>query len=134
MLRAESQHLDATLHALVERLSSVPGVRLSVSGLRLDDQERPGLIRRLLGDLPYVNDLYRGDDPVREIVVSLGGQTYWLHSNGGSLECGRGAAPAEAMPFAQWAAELFDEIDRENLTNHDSMVALRRLVEDDRLS
>ena len=55
MVRAESDQLDATLHALVRRLSSVPGLMMTVS-------HRHGRLRRLIGDLPYINDLNRWSD------------------------------------------------------------------------
>lgn len=132
MVRAESDHLDATLSALVTRLSSVPGLQLAVS-------RRQGRLRRLIGDLPYVNDLHRSTDPVREVVVVVGPCSYWLHSEHGAIRCGtevtsleRGLVKEE-LPFSAWATALFDEIARQNLVNHDSLVALRHLVEQDRV-
>ncbi len=132
MVRAESDHLEATLRALVTRLSSVPGLNLTVS-------YKHGRLRRLLGDLPYINDLNRRTGPIRKIVVDVGAHSFWLQSEGGSLRCGRepGSAGAgqmnEELPFTIWAKALFDDIARQNLVNHDSMVALRRLVEHDLL-
>ena len=82
LVRSESDHLDATLHALVGRLSSVPGLRLNVT-------YRHGRLRRLIGDLPYINDLHRSSDPVQDIVVELGPDSYWLHSERASIRCGR---------------------------------------------
>lgn len=132
MVRAESDHLDATLNALVTRLASVPGLALTVS-------HRQGRLRRLIGDLPYINDLHRSGDPVREVVVAVGPCSYWLHSDHGAIRCGtevtsleRGQVKEE-LAFSAWATALFDEIARQNLVNHDSLVALRRLVEQDRV-
>jgi hypothetical protein len=133
MVRAEADHLDATLGALVQRLSAVPGLELSVS-------PRPGILRKLIGDLPYLNERRRRKTPVQRLVVTLGTSSYWLHANHGSIRCGRerrsaetGQIASDELPFRDWATALFDEIAQRNLVNHDSMVALRRLVEQDRV-
>ncbi len=137
MVRAESDLLDATLHALIRRLSSVPGLEMVVS-------YRHGRIRRLIGDLPYVNDLHRRTDPIDELlpidelVVTVDTCSYWLHSKHGSIRCGRQAAATEGgqgkeeLSFLDWASTLFDAIAQQNFGNHESMVALRNLVEQDR--
>jgi len=133
MVRAECGHLDATLRALVKRLCAVPGLEVAVS-------HRRRRLRRLIGDLPYVNELHRSTDPVREIVVAVGRCSYWIHSDMCSITCGREVTSAararlnEELPFSVWAATLFDEIAQQNLVNHDSMVALRCLVEQDRVN
>ena len=138
MVRAESEYLDATLHALVARLSSVPGLKIAVSpGLKTAVSRRHGRLRRLIGDLPYINDLHRRTDPVHKIVVEVGPCTHWLHSDYGSIKCGRELTSIERgqvkeeLSFTVWATELFDEIARQNLVNHESIVALRHLVEQD---
>ncbi len=65
----------------------------------------------------------------------IGPCTYWLDSRGNLIRCGidtasSGQAPVrQEMQFASWATRLFDEIARENLLNHESLVALRHLVE-----
>jgi hypothetical protein len=132
MVRAESDHLDGTLHALVRRLSSVPGLTMTVS-------HRHGRLRRLIGDLPYINDLHRWSDPIDKVDVAVGPLTYWLQADRGSIRCGsqvtsveRGEAKEE-MSFSVWANALFDEVARQNFVNHESMVALRHLVEQDRV-
>src|SRR5437588_8815854 len=84
MVRAESDHLDATLRALVQRLSSVPGLDMRVS-------YRHGKLRRLLGDLPYINDLSRRSGPVRGVAVAVDGWGYWLRSDRNVVRCGREA-------------------------------------------
>jgi hypothetical protein len=132
MVRAESDHLDATLHALVRRLSSVPGLTMTVS-------HRHGRLRRLIGDLPYINDLHRWSDPIDKVDVVIGPSTYWLESDRGSIRCGRQLTSVERgeakeeLSFPAWANALFDEIARQNFVNHESMVALRHLVEQDRV-
>lgn len=132
MVRAESNHLDATLHALVRRLSSVPGLTMTVS-------HRHGRLRRLIGDLPYINDLHRWSDPIREIDLAVGTSTYWLRSEHSAIRCGRAATSVERgevkeeLSFSIWANALFDDIARQNFVNHKSMVALRHLVEQDQV-
>ena len=131
MLRAESEHLESTLRALITRLSSVPGLEMTVS-------YRLGKIRKLVGDLPYVNDLSRRTGPIEKLVVAVGPTSYWLHSDRGSISCGREVdiepgRTTEGLPFSIWASSLFDDIARQNLVNHSSMVALRQLVEHDLL-
>lgn len=132
MLRAESDHLDATLRALVARLSSVPGLAMTVS-------HRHGRLRRLIGDLPYVNDLNRSAEPIDMIAVSVGSDCYWLRSDDGSIRCGKESTPSEPwqaggeLSFSAWATALFDEVASQNIAGHESILALRELVEHDRL-
>lgn len=131
MVRAEASDLDATLAALVTRLQSVPGLDVKVS-------PRPGMLRKLIGDLPYIHELGTKSAHVHEVIVSLGTTSYWLHATHGAITCGRGdresgQGPQEELPFTQWATALFDDIAQHNLVNHDAMAALRRLVEQDRL-
>jgi hypothetical protein len=132
MVRAEADHVNATLHALVKRLSSVPGLKMTVS-------YRHGKLRRLIGDLPYVNDLHRSTDPVHRIVIAVGPCSYWLRSDRGGIACGRQETSIERGPveeelsFSAWATALFDAIARQNIVNHESMAALRHLVEQDRV-
>jgi hypothetical protein len=131
MVRAEASDLDATLSALVTRLQSVPGLDVKVS-------PRPGMLRKLIGDLPYIHELGTRSAHVHEVVVSLGQTSYWLHATQGAITCGRTNSAGrqgqgEELPFTQWATALFDDIAQHNLVNHDAMAALRRLVEQDRL-
>ena len=131
LLRVETAHLDATVHALVARLSSVPGLQMTV-------RYRHGRLRRLLGDLPYINDLHRAGDPIESIAVSVRDSHYTLTSTNGALRCTRarsaGGAGEEELTFSAWADALFDDITHENLINHDAMLALRELVERDSLA
>jgi hypothetical protein len=131
MVRSESDHLDATLRALIRRLSSVPGLKMVVT-------YRHGRLRRLIGDLPYVNDLHRRTDPIHKLVVTIDACSYWLQSEPGAIRCGREVAAIEPgqsreeLSFSDWAGALFDAIAQQNFVNHESMVALRNLVEQDR--
>jgi len=131
MLRFDLEDLDALLHALVERLSSVPGLNIAVD-------YRHGRFRRLLGDIPYVNDLHRPSDPIRRIAVTIGTGEYWVQSTDGSLRCGidrltlqRGSA-TDALSFAAWADLLLEEIINQNHISNESAVALRNLIEGER--
>jgi len=131
MVRAETQHLDATINALVKRLSSVPGLEVKVS-------PRRGALRKLIGDLPYIGELGTRSAHVHEVSVCVGESSYWLHAREGSITCGRSTTRADGrheqeLPFTDWASALFDEIAQRNLANHDAMAALRRLVEQDRV-
>jgi hypothetical protein len=132
LVRAEAEHLDATLHALVTRMGSVPGLRIRVT-------YRQGWLRRFLGDLPYINDANRRSGPIEAITVLTGGHAYWLHREGNVFRCGRSAIPPQTepadqeLPFSEWATALFEQIAQQNLINHDSLVALRQLVEHDRV-
>ncbi|HWE13055.1 MAG TPA: hypothetical protein VG365_06065 [Solirubrobacteraceae bacterium] len=129
MLRAESEHLDATLRALVTRLSSVPGLTLAVS-------HRHGRIRRILGDLPYIADVNRRSNPIHRIVVTVGPTSYWLLAEPSSITCGttvHGATTEEGISFTAWASALFAEIAGQNLVTYEALVALRDLVEHDRV-
>jgi hypothetical protein len=132
-LRAESEHLDAMLQALVGRLSSIPGLRMTVS-------YRHGRIRRLIGDLPYVNDLHPRTGPIHKIAVSVAARSYWLLTESTSIRCGREDLPCvdpvsggEELSFSSWASALFQDITEQNLINHESTVALRDLIERDTL-
>lgn len=133
MVRAESAELPAMVRALVQRLSSVPGLELSVA-------RRHGRLRRLLGDLPYLNGLHRQADPIERIDVTVGASAYWLVAERSAIRCGRrGSTPGrgdreEELSFENWASSLFDVIAAQNSANLESVAALRRLVERDRLS
>ena len=131
MLRFDLADVDALLHALVERLSSVPGLKIVVS-------YRNGRLRRLIGDIPYVNDLHRSSDPIRRMAVTVGSGEYWVESKDGALACGvdtltlqRGPA-TDPVPFPAWADLLLDEIVSQNHISHESAVALRNLIEGER--
>jgi hypothetical protein len=132
MVRAEADQLDARLRAFVQRLSFVPGLEMSVS-------YRHGKLRQLLGDLPYVNDLNRPTGAIRRVVVAVGPDSYWLDAKADSIACGRTPISArpqdvgEVLTFSSWARALFREIASDNVANHDSLVALRQLVEHDRV-
>jgi hypothetical protein len=128
LLRSDSESIDALLHALVEKLSGVPGLTMSVA---YGDRR----LRRLIGDIPYVNDRRRKSDPIRIVVVTVGSCDYWVRADEGSMECGTDrTSPQEgkvtdALPFPQWADALFNDIIRQNHVNHEAIAALRSLIE-----
>jgi hypothetical protein len=131
VVRFDMDDVDALLHALVERLSSVPGLKIVVThGNRR--------IRRLLGDIPYVTDRHRRSDPIRRIAVTIRTIEYWVASTHGTLTCGIGrltlqrGASNDPLPFAVWADRLVDEIVSQNHISHESVVALRNLIEGQR--
>ena len=133
MVRAEAAELPAMVHALVQRLSSVPGLELKVA-------RRHGRLRRLLGDLPYLNGIHRTSDPVERIDVAVGLSSYWLIAERSAIRCGRRGSSSERgdreeeLSFEAWASALFDAVAAQNSVNLESVAALRRLVERDRLS
>ncbi len=131
MVRFDMDDVDVLLHALVERLSSVPGLKIVVThGNRR--------IRRLLGDLPYVTDRHRLSDPIRRMAVTIGTSEYWVASSHGALTCGvarltpQRSASGDPLPFAVWADRLIDEIVSQNHITHESVDALRTLIEGER--
>jgi hypothetical protein len=131
LLRSDWVHLDAVLHALVERLSEVPGLRMRVT-------YRHGTLRRVTGDIPFVNDLHRTSDPIRSIVVTVASSRYWVDVTEGSMQCGAesstppAGAGREIATFHDWADALFTDIARRNHLDPEMMAALRDLIEHDR--
>ena len=130
-LRAEMPSVDGMLHALVDRLSGIPGLAMSVS-------YRHARWRRLVGDIPFVNDLHRRADPIRNIAVTIGSIEYWLRATGGTVRCGTDTVVAgrgrttEEIPFTRWAETLFAALVGETQVHRDAIVALRDLVEQNR--
>jgi hypothetical protein len=126
-LRAESTDADALLHALADRLDAVPGLTVVV-------RHRHGRLRRLIGDLPYVNDLHRRRDPIDRLVVTVESLDYWVTAEDGTVGCGiddrsraRGT-PGDPVPFPEWSDRLFDAIARQNIANAASLAALRAVI------
>jgi hypothetical protein len=129
-LRSESADLDAMLHGLIERLQGIPGLQVAV-------KQHHRRVRRLIGDIPYINDLHRRSDRIDRVVVTVGAAKYWVESDGSSVTCGQDLVPvAEGhpsthLPFADWSDALFADISRSNREALDSLTALRGLVEDE---
>ncbi len=126
-LRAEAMDADALLHALVDRLDAVPGLAVTVT-------HRHGRLRRLIGDLPYVNDLHRRSDPIDRLVVTVESLDYWVASDDHTVRCGiddrsraRGTE-GDPLPFPEWSDRLFAAIVRQNNANAASLAALRALI------
>lgn len=132
MLRYDSSSLDAMLRALVERLSGVPGLGMTVT-------HHQGPFRKFLGDIPYVNDLNRRSDPINSIVVVVGTTEYWLKNTNGKIHCGTNipASPNGRVTtdkvFSSWAESLISDLTRENKTHCDAISALRDLTESGQL-
>lgn len=131
MLRSESADADAMLRSLADRLGAIPGLVVSVT-------RRRGKVRRLIGDLPYVDDLPRRAGPIEKIVVTVGGVDHWVLSVDGSLRFGTGTLVLgsdrahNAGSFATWADGLLDAVVRQGRADHDALVGLRALIEQDR--
>jgi hypothetical protein len=128
VLRSESDDLDAMLHGLIERLRGIPGLQVNV-------KQHPRRVRRLMGDIPYINDLHRRSDRIDRVDVTIGAANYWVESHGGSVTCGQDLAPAAEgrpstpLPFADWSDALFADISMSNRQALESLSALRGLVE-----
>jgi hypothetical protein len=129
MVRAEADHLDVLVDALVDSLSSVPGLEIRVT-------YRHGRLRTLLGDLPYVNDLGRGTGPTRKLAVTVGRSRYLLEVESCAIKCSvvDASGDEDALTVRDWAKSLTDEIERHNRFNYESITALRNLVELGRVS
>lgn len=123
-LRSENEALDATLHGLVAKLSGVPGLTVSVK------RRRPWW-RRILGDLPYLEDMTPRSGPIEAITVSTAARRYELVRAGASIRATREPrdGPSQELDFTQWAGALLADIEAENRTSHDSLLALRAFVE-----
>lgn len=130
VLRSESADLDAMLLGLIERLQAIPGLQVVV-------KQRHRRVRRLIGDIPYINDLHRRSDRIDRVAVTVGGANYWVESDGRSVTCGQDLVPvAEGRPsthlaFGDWSDALFAGISRSNREALDALSALRGLVEDE---
>ncbi|MDA8355917.1 MAG: hypothetical protein M0Z95_06415 [Actinomycetota bacterium] len=130
-LRAEAQSVDAMVHALVERLSGIPGLVMNVA-------YRHARWRRLVGDVPFVNDLHRRADPIRNVAVTVGAIEYWLRVTGGAIRCGTDTVVAgsgrttQEVPFSRWAQALFESLTQETRAHRDALTALRELIEQNR--
>jgi hypothetical protein len=123
-LRSEHGALDATLHGLVARLSGVPGLNVAVT------RRRPWW-RRVLGDLPYLEDRALRKGPIETVTVSTGRRRYELVRAGASIRSTREQQgdPPQELDFTRWAGSLLADIEAENQTSHDSLRALRAFVE-----
>jgi hypothetical protein len=123
-LRSESGALDATLHGLLARLSGVPGLTVVVK------RRRPWW-RRILGDLPYVEDLPPRKGAIEAIAVSTVTHRYELVRTDASILSTRADfdGPPRELTFSEWAAALLADIEADNRSSHESLLALRAFVE-----
>lgn len=129
-LRADSAHLDLLLHSLVDKLRAVPGLELGIS-------YRRSLFRRILGDLPYVNDLHRTSSPIESIRVTVGGSIFDLSATDSSITCSvssRANRTPTVMSFSAWIKQLMAAVDERNRIATDSLAALQDLIVFDRVT
>ncbi|MHB8319753.1 MAG: hypothetical protein ACYDEP_11095 [Acidimicrobiales bacterium] len=131
LLRYESSSVDAMLHALVERFSCVPGLDMTVT-------HRHGKLRKVFGDIPYVNDLKRHTDPISSIVIKVGSTEYWVKNVKGILRFGVDSATSASetvttagvdKSFSKWAESLISNLTSESKAHYEAISALRDLTE-----
>lgn len=132
-LRAETEHLDLLLHSLVDKLRAVPGLEPVIT-------YRRSRLRRIVGDVPYVNDLHRKSSPIEAIRVTVGGSAFELSATTSSITCsvvGRGPGTERgqvATSFSEWITQLMAAIDERNRLAADSLSALQDLIVYDRVN
>jgi hypothetical protein len=130
-LQANSGDLDILLHRLVEKLEAVPGLDTVVS-------YRQGRWRRLLGDLPYINDLHARSQPVSAIEVHAGAVEYLLDAGPSSVSCrimkrsATGTVTTQPVTFSQWINELIATVGERSRAAWESIAALQSLIIYDR--
>ena len=126
-LRADVDQLDVLLRSLVDKLRAIPGLSPAVT-------YRRSRLRRILGDLPYVNDLYRRSSPIERISVTVADRAFELGATTSSITCSiESRAPSAArsvtvVSFSEWIKELMATIDERNRLAADSMAALQHLI------
>jgi hypothetical protein len=127
-VRRQLSESDALLHALVDRLSGVPGLNLKVD-------YRRGRWRRLVGDLPYVNDLHKKSYPIGSIRVGVGTTAYWVRATHGSLSCGSDnlsvdhGMVTEEQSVPAWTRGLLATLEAQCHLDPVSLSALRDLTD-----
>jgi hypothetical protein len=132
VINRESVDYDGFVDALIERLSSVPGLQLVVNSHK-------GRVRKLIGDVPYLNDMHRSSDPIRTLRVTVETAEYWVEPSSGSPFCGidtvttaRGRS-SEIFELATWTDLLLEDVIRYKHLDPESAVALRNLVHGERV-
>jgi len=94
--------------------------------------------RRLVGDIPYVNDLHSGSQPIEGIHVAVGAADYRLAAAASSITCRvettgpAGAATSTVLPFARWIADMTSAVAERSRMAHESLAALENLIVYDR--
>jgi hypothetical protein len=130
-LQASGGDLDLLLHRLVEKLKAVPGLEPVVS-------YRHGRLRRLLGDLPYVNDLHARSQPVSAIHVRAGAEDYLLDAKATSISCriekhsATGTVTTQPVTFSRWITDLIAAVEERSRVASESIAALETLIVYDR--
>jgi hypothetical protein len=115
---------DAVLHALAERLSSVPG-------LQVDIERSRSRVSRVVGDFPFANDHHREADPIRRMTVTVGPVAYWVEPTSGAPLCAvetvtvdRGRTSAYNQ-LPEWTDLLVDDVARHRHLDPNAAAALR---------
>lgn len=130
-LQARAGDLDLLLHRLVEKLRGVPDLNMVVS-------YRHGRLRRLLGDLPYVNDLHTRSQPISAIQVHVGASDYLLEATSTSISCRIVGHPAsnattqQPVAFSRWIGDLIATVAEHNQATQESVASLESLILYDR--
>jgi hypothetical protein len=132
LFRRESVDHDGFIDALIERLSSVPGLQMVV-------KTHKGRVRRAIGDIPYLNDMHKPSDPIRSLTVTVGTSEYWVEPTSGTPWCGidtvtltRGRT-SETFELAPWTDLLLEDVIRNKHLDPESAAALRSLIRGERV-
>ncbi len=124
-LRAAAADKAALLQALAGCLADIPGLQLQVV-------RRRGKLRRIFGDIPYVNDFQRRSAPVSAIRVQVGDRLFELESTGPKFDCFSGpsgsAGSRKNMPFPEWMAGLVGELAEMSRVSAGAIEALENLL------
>jgi hypothetical protein len=130
-LRANAGDLDLLLHRLVEKLQGIPGFDPVVT-------YRQGRLRRILGDIPYVNDLYSTSRPISAIRVGAGGDEYLLEAKHSAISCRierrrpTGSVTPSDVSFSSWIAQLIAAVESQSRAANEALAALENLIVYDR--
>jgi hypothetical protein len=130
-LQADAANLDFLLHSLADKLAAVPGLELKI-------KYRQSWLSRLVGDLPYVNDLHSKSGPIERLQVRIGPSTFWLDASRSSISCGTESSSATSgqvghpQSFSEWIKGVIATIDQQSKVTQESLQALQDLIVSDR--
>ncbi len=131
-IRADVGDFSVLLHALVDRLSAIPGLYVRV-------KYHQSKLSRLIGDLPYVNDIHKRSAPVQSIRVKILTTEHWIVADGAAITCGtsglsanRGLVSTE-IPFPLWIRGLIEAVGEQSKVNRESLAALESLIIDNEI-
>jgi hypothetical protein len=122
---------DAVLHALADRLSSVPGLQVVI--------ERPrSRVSRVVGDLPYANDQHRTTDPIRRMTITVGPVVYSVEATTGRPLCSvetvtvDQGSTSDYHELSEWTDLLVHDMARRRHLDPDATAALRSRIRGER--